>query len=137
MARNTQFLNQALCTVVSFGTPDVDFFSGDAIRVIPNAEGSSMETGLDSSTTTFSTDQSGTIELDFKQNSASLDKFQNRWKRQKTAQASLGTIQIFTSAAEPIRGEGVSIQSIGQKGTGGKTASAQTVVLNVQKIIYS
>jgi hypothetical protein len=136
MARNTQFLNQALCTVVGYGTPDVDFFSGDAIRIIPNAEGSSMEVGLDGSTTTFSTDQSGTFEVDFKQNSVSLDKYQGIWKRQKTAQASLGNIQIFTSAAEPIRLEGCSISNIGQKGTGGKTASAQTVVFNVQKIIY-
>lgn len=134
--RNPLFLNQALCTVIGYGTPDVNFFSGDAIRVIPNTEGSSMETGIDSSTTTFSTDQSGTLELDFKQNSVSLDKYQGIWKRQKTALASLGNIQLFTSAAEPIRCEGVSISSIGQKGTGGKTASAQTVVFNVQKIIF-
>jgi hypothetical protein len=134
--RNPLFMNQALCTVIGYGTPDINFFSGDAIRVIPNAEGSSMETGLDSSTTTFSTDQSGTFEMDFKQTSVSLDKYQGIWKRQKTAQAALGNIQIFTSAAEPIRLEGCSISNIGQKGTGGKTASAQTVVFNVQKIIY-
>lgn len=136
MARNTQFLNQALCVVIGDGTPDRDFFSGDSIRIIPNAEGSSMEVGLDGATTTFSTDMSGTLELDFKQNSISLDKYQAIWKRQKTAQARLINHQIFTSAAEPIRLEGVSISNIGQKGTGGKTASAQTVVFNVQKIIY-
>lgn len=135
--RNPLFLNQALCTVIGYGSPDVHFMSGDAIRIIPNTEGSSLEVGLDKATTTFSTDQSGTLELDFVQTSPSLDKYQGIWKRQKTALASLGNFQIFTGAGEPVRLEGASISSIGQKGTGGKTASAQTVVFNVEKIIFS
>lgn len=134
--RNPLFLNQALCTVIGDGTPDVDLASGDSIRVIPNTEGSSLEVGLERAVTTFSTDESGTLELDFIQTSVSLDKYQRLWKRQKTAQARLINHQIFTSAGEPIRCEGVSISSIGQKGTGAKTASAQTVVFNVEKIIY-
>lgn len=137
MARNPLFLNQALCTVIADGTPDIDHMSGDSIRVIPNTEGSSMETGFDGTTTVFSTDQSGTFEQDFRGTSVSLDKYTNLWKRQKTAAAKLFNCQIVTSAAQTIRLEGCSIQSIGAINTGGKTASAQTVVLNVQKIIYN
>jgi hypothetical protein len=135
MARNTQFLNQALCTVIIDGFPMVDLMSGDSIRVVRNTEGSSMEVGFDSATTTFSTDQSGTFELDFKQNSASLDALSIRSKAQKSALARLMNGQVVTSALASIRLEGVSISSMGTTGTGGKAASAQTVVFNVQKII--
>lgn len=135
MARNTEFLNQALCTVIMGGVPMVDLMSGDSIRVIRNTEGSSMETGFDSSTTTFSTDQSGTFELDFKQNSSSLDYLGRLSKAQKTAAARLLQGQVVTSARASVRLEGVSISTMGATSTGGKTASAQTVVFNVQKII--
>jgi hypothetical protein len=43
-------------------------------------------------------------------------------------------VQIVTSAAEPIRCEGCSISSPGGIATGGKTASARTVTINVEKI---
>lgn len=135
MARNTQFLNQAFCTAVIDGIPMVDLMSGDSIRVIRNTEGSSMEVGFDSATTTFSTDQSGTFEIDFKQNSASLDALGQRYRAQKSALARLMNGQVVTSALASIRLEGLSISSMGTTGTGAKTASAQTVVFNVQKII--
>lgn len=137
MARNTQLLNQALVTVIGAGSTDTDHMSGDSIRIIPNAEGSSMETGFNGTVTTLSTDQSGTFEQDFKQTSPSIDKYNRLWKAQKTAAGSLFSFQIITSARESIRLEGVSVQNIGQTATGGKTASAKTIVYNVQKIIYN
>lgn len=137
MARNPLFLNQALCTVIADGTEDRDHMSGDSIRIIPNTEGSSMETGFDGTTTVFSTDQSGTFEQDFRATSPSLTKYEKLWQRQKTASAKLFNCQVITSAYQSIRLEGCSISSIGAINTGGKTASAQTVVLNFQKIIYN
>lgn len=135
MGRNTKFLNQALCTVISAGSADVDHMSGDSIRIIPNAEGSAMENGFDGTITAFSTDMSGTFEQDFKATSPSLDKYNQRWLAQKTAAASLFNVQVITSANESYRLEGCSVLNVGTIGTGGKTASARTVVLNVQKII--
>lgn len=135
MARNTQFLNQAFTTVVGNGSVDVDHMSGDSIRIIPNAEGSAMEVGFDGATTVFSTDQSGTFEQDFKGTSPSLDKYTRLWLAQKTAAARLFSIQVITSANQSVRLEGCSISNIGAINTGGKTASAQTVTYNVQKII--
>lgn len=137
MARNTRFMNQAFCTVVGNGSIDTDHMSGDSIRVISNTEGSAMEVGFDGPTTVFSTDESGTFEQDFKATSPSLDKYINLWKAQKTAGARLFSIQVITSANQSIRLEGCSISSVGQVATGGKTASAQTVAFNVEKIIYN
>lgn len=137
MARNTQFLNQAFCTVVGNGSVDVDHMSGDSIRVISNTEGSALDVGFDRATTLFSTDESGTFEQDFKHTSSSLDKYTRLWKAQKTAGARLFSIQVITSANQSIRLEGVSISDIGAISTGGKTESAQTVVYNVEKIIYN
>lgn len=137
MSRNTEFLNQAFCTVVTNGSVDTQHLSGDAIRIISNTEGSAMDVGFDTVTTAFSTDQSGTFEQDFSATSPSLDKYISLWKAQKTAGARLFSGQVITSAAQSIRLEGCSISSIGQIATGGKTPSAQTVVLNVQKIIYN
>lgn len=137
MARNTRHLNQALCTVISAGSADVDHMSGDSIRVITNAEGSAMETGFDSTITAFSTDESGTFEQDFKGTSPSLDKYIRLWKAQKTAAATLFNAQVITSANQSIRLEGCSVADLGAVNTGGKAASAQTVVLNVQKIIFN
>ncbi|MNQ21269.1 hypothetical protein D3C85_343810 [compost metagenome] len=137
MARNNTILNQALCTVIGAGSTDADHMSGDSIRIIPNGEGSSMETGFDGTVTTLSTDQSGTFEQDFKQTSASIDKYARLWKAQKTAAGSLFNVQIITSAFQSIRLEGCSVNNLGTTGTGGKTASAQTITLNVQKIIYN
>lgn len=135
MARNTQFLNQAFCTVVGNGSLDVDHMSGDAIRIISNTEGSALDVGFDNAVTLFSTDESGTFEQDFQHTSASLDKYERLWKAQKTAAARLFSIQVITSANQSIRLEGCSISDIGGISTGGKTASAQTVVFNVEKII--
>ena len=135
MARNTQYLNQAFCTVIIDGMPMVDLMSGDSIRIIRNTEGSSMEVGFDSATTTFSTDQSGTFEIDFKQNSLSLDVLNLIYRAQKTAAARLLNGQVVSSAFATTRLDGVSINSMGTTGTGGKTASAQTVTFNVQKIL--
>lgn len=137
MARNTQLLNQALCTVIGAGSTDVDHMAGDSIRIIPNAEGSSMETGFDGTVTTLSTDRSGTFEQDFKQTSSSIDKYTRLWNAQKTYAGSLFNVQVITSANQSIRLEGCSVSNLGTTGTGGKTASAQTIVLNVQKIIYN
>lgn len=135
MARNTEFMNQALCTVVTNGSSDTEFMSGDSIRIISNTEGSGLEVGFDGATTIFSTDESGTVELDFKHTSPSLDKYERLWKAQKTAAARLFSGQIITSANQSIRLQGCSISSIGAINTGAKTASAQTIVLNVEKII--
>lgn len=136
MARNTQFLNQAHATVIIDGAPMLNLFSGDSIRVIRNTAGSSMDVGLSGvGTTTFSTDQSGTLELDFEQISASLDFLSARNKAQKTALARLMNGQVISSALASVRLEGVSISSMGSTATGGNTGSAQTVVFNVQKII--
>jgi len=136
MSRNTLFLNQALCTVIGNGSQDVGHLSGDSIRVIPNSEGSAMDVGFDGAVTQFSTDQSGTFEQDFQQTSESLDKYTDLWRAQKTSAARLFNIQIITAANQAIRLEGCSISELGAVNTGGKTPSAQTVVFNVQKIIY-
>lgn len=137
MARNTQFLNQAICTVIGAGSADVDHMSGDSIRVTSNSEGSALEVGFDGAITAFSTDETGTFEQDFKGTSPSLDKYISLWKAQKTAAASLFECQVITTANQSIRLEGCSISDIGAVATGGKTASAQTVVMNVQKIIFN
>lgn len=135
MSRNTEFLNQALVTVIGNGSQDTQHMSGDSIRVIRNTEGSAMDVGFDNAVTQFSTDQSGTFEQDFQQTSPSLDKYTNLWNAQKTAAARLFNIQIITAANQSIRLEGCSISSIGTTATGGKAVTAQTVVFNVQKII--
>lgn len=135
MARNTQFLNQAFCTVVGNGSVDVDHLSGDAIRIISNTEGSALDVGFDRAVTMFSTDESGTFEQDFQQTSPSLDKYERLWKAQKTAAARLFSIQVITAANQSVRLEGVSISDIGAINSGGKTPSGQTVVYNVEKII--
>lgn len=133
--RNTQFLNQAACAVVLDGVQVTDYSEGDAIRINDNGEGSTVEAGLDGATTTFSTDQSGTMELDLKGTSATLDQVNALFRAQKTEAARLFDVQIYTAAAEPIRCEGCSIASPGNITTGGKEGSPRTVVINVQKII--
>ena len=133
--RNTLFFNQALCTVILDGVQVRDFMDGDAIRVNPSTEGSSLEVGMDNAVTTFSTDMSGTLELDLKGTSLTLDRINLMWLAQKTAAARLFNVQIVTSALEPIRCEGCSISSPGAIATGGRSASARTVVLNVQRIL--
>ncbi|MNO09258.1 hypothetical protein D3C81_2323070 [compost metagenome] len=66
-----------------------------------------------------------------------MDKYTNLWRAQKTSAARLFNCQVLTAASQSIRLEGCSISSIGAINTGGKTPSAQTVVMNVQKIIYN
>lgn len=133
--RNPLFMNQALIVVLLDGVLMIDFMSGDSVRIIPNTEGSALEVGFDSTKTLLTTNESGTAEFDFKPTSVSLDYINRLYRLQKTAAGRLFNCQITTSAAEPIRLEGCSISSNGTKGTGGNTASARTVVLNVQKII--
>lgn len=133
--RNTLFFNQALCTVILDGVEVSGYMDGDSIRVNMSTEGSSIEKGLDSATTTFTTDMSGTVELDLKGVSPNLDQITALWLAQKTAAAREFSIQIMTSAAEVVRCEGCSISSPGNIATGSRTASARTVVMNSRRII--
>lgn len=134
MARNTQFFNQALATVILDGVVAEGYMDGDAIRVNESTEGSTIERGLDGATTTFSTDQAGTLELDLKGTSPTLDILRELWRAQKTANAREFDAQVVTSANEMIRCEGCSVASMGNTATGGRTASARTVVINVRRI---
>ena len=134
MARNQYFFDQSRVSAIIDGFPAKDFMSGDAIRINFNTEGSSIEVGLDTAKTTFSSDRSGTIEMDFKGTSTSLDRLTGLWKRATRGGATLFTIVIVTSATEFVTCLRCSISSIGAISTGGKTASARTVVFNCEDI---
>lgn len=132
--RNNQFFSQADCAVVIDGVLAQDFSDGDAIRINPSTEGSSLERGFDVATTTFAVDRSGTAEFDLKGTSLTLDQINALWAAQQSGAARLIDIQVMTSAREPIRLEGCSISSPGAIATGGRTSSPRTVIFNVQRI---
>lgn len=134
MSRNTQFFNQSQCTVILDGVPVEQFSDGDAIRVKRTTEGSTIERGIDGATTTFSTDKSGTVELDLKGVSITLDQINFLAMAQRTGFAREFSMQIVTSALEPIRCEGCSIAHAGDTSTGGRSSSPRTVTINVRKI---
>lgn len=134
MARNPLFLSQAVCTVIFDGQLVEGFAPGDAIRIIPSAEGSNVDVGLDVAVTTFTTDRSGEFELDLLPTSAFLDAVTLLWEAQATAAARLLNALVLTSAGEPVRLEGISISTPGDIGTGGKTATPRTVKCKVQRI---
>ncbi|MPW31957.1 hypothetical protein F9L16_23670 [Agarivorans sp. B2Z047] len=126
--------NQALTVVIVDLIPQVGLFEGDPIRLIPNEEGSAITTGTYESTTSFSTDQSGQLEVDYKPGSASLIQLKTLWRNQKTFRAKTFSIQLVTGVGEPVSLQGCSIQSIGQSTTGGKVQQVKTVIFNIEKI---
>jgi len=136
MARNPLWFDQSRVTVIIDGKPVIGLFSGDSVRITPNTEGSSMDVGLSGATTTFSNDQSGQLEIDLKGTSLSLEIFNRLWKAQTSGAARLFSGLIITAAIEPVQLEGMSIASIGSISTGGKQATARTLVFNVQKIKF-
>ena len=135
--RNTSFFNQAACTVIIDGEIAEQFLDGDSVRITQSAEGSTVDRGFDGATTTFSTDRTGTLEIDLKGTSPTLDLINDLWSAQKTANAREFSCQIMTTAAEPIYLDGCSIASPGNIATGGRQASARTVVINVRTIVAS
>lgn len=135
MARNRQFLSQAACVVIFDGQQVSQFAEGDAIRINPSTEGSSLDKGLDGATTLIAYDPSGTAEFDLKGTSATLDQVNELWNNQQSSAARLFDVLVVTNAEEPIRLEGCSISSPGAIAVGGRTSSPRTVVLNVQNII--
>lgn len=130
------FLNQSICSVVIDGAPVEGFAEGDAIRIIPNTEGSAVMAGLDGAVTLFANNQTGTFEIDLKPTSPWLSAAYRIWANQKTGNARLLAAQVLTDANEPVRLEGVSMSSPGQVSSGGTTPSMRTVVFNVEKIIF-
>jgi hypothetical protein len=129
------FFNQALSTVVLDGSPVEGLVSdSDSIRVTPAAEGTSLAKSLNGAVTTFSNDESGTLELDLLGTSPTLNQINALWRAQKGYGARLFDCQVLTSANEPIRLEGCSIADVGAIATGGTSAAPRTVVVNVQRI---
>ena len=53
MARNPNWFDQSSVSVIVDNKLVQGFMSGDAVRINPNAEGSTMDVGLDNATTTF------------------------------------------------------------------------------------
>lgn len=134
MSRNTEFLSQAVCTVILDGIIVEGFAPGDSIKLTPNAEGSAIDVGLDVAVTTFSTDRTGELELDLMPTSPFLDYVGALWTAQKTSAARLISGQILTAAAEPYRLEGVSVSDPGAVATGGKSAAPRSVKFKVQRL---
>lgn len=129
------FFNQSLSTVVLDGSPVEGLVSdSDSIRVTPAAEGSSLAKTLTGAVTTFSNDESGTLELDLLGTSPTLDRIYSLWRAQKGYGARLFDCQVLTSANEPVRLEGCSVADVGAIATGGNTAAPRTVVINVQRV---
>jgi hypothetical protein len=129
------FFNPALSTVVLDGSPVEGLVSdSDSIRVTPAAEGTSLAKSLNGAVTTFSNDESGTLELDLLGTSPTLNQINALWRAQKGYGARLFDCQVLTSANEPIRLEGCSIADVGAIATGGTSAAPRTVVVNVQRI---
>lgn len=127
--------NQALVAHIVDGIPSYGIFEGDAIRVIPNAESSALTTGPYETSTSFSTDKSGTHEVDYKPGSPTLKKLVHLHKAQKTPLARTFDIEIITGVAAVVTLKGCSIMNIGQLTTAGKVMQVRTVVFNVEKII--
>lgn len=129
------FFNQAIATVVLDGVPAQGLVSdADSIRITPAADGSSVAKTLTGGVTTFSNDETGTLELDFVGTSPTLDKINAMFRAQKGYGARLFNIQVLTTAAEPVRLEGCSIADVGVIATGGSSATPRTVVINAQRI---
>lgn len=136
MSRNTFFGNQADCTVIIDGFLLSDFLDGDAIRVIPAGEGSTMDVGLDKATTLFSTNKSGTLEVDLKPTSPALDFINALFANQLNGAGRLLAGEVVTSASENYGLSGVSIVNPGTGASGARTFSGRTVVFNVEEIDY-
>lgn len=128
------FLSHDKCAVVIGERLIEGFAEGDSIRIIPNAEGSAVSAGLDGAVTLFTNNWTGTIELDLKPTSPSLDWIYRVWKDQKSGNARLLNGAITTDANEPWGFSGVSLLSVGQANSGGTTPSLRTIVWNVEKI---
>lgn len=126
--------NQALVTVLADGVPQLGINEGDAIRVIPNAESSALTTGVYETSTSFSTDNSGTFEIDYKPGSLSLIQLKRLHRNQKTFRARIFDIELITGVGDPVSLQGCSIMDIGTTTTAGKVMQPRTVVFNVQKV---
>lgn len=127
--------NQALIVALIDGIPAVGIHEGDAIRVIPNPDSTAITTGPYESSTSFSTDNSGTLEIDFKAGSPTLIILKKKHRDQKTFRARTFDNQLVTGVGEPVSLKGCSIKDIGQITTAGKVMQGRTVVFNVEKII--
>lgn len=126
--------NQALVVNLIDGIPAVGIHEGDAIRVIPNPDSTALTTGPYETSTSFSTDKSGSYEIDFKPGSITLLQLRKKHRDQKTFRAKTFDCQIVTGVGDPVSLKGCSIKDIGQTTTGGKVMQGRTVVFNVEKI---
>ena len=132
--RTTTHFDQSKTTVIIDGALAEQFMSGDSVRVNRTTAGAALDVGFDGATTMLAVDPSGTVELDFKGTSATLDTINELWEAQQNGLGRLFDIQLVTSATEMVRCANCAIQSPGNIATGGNTASARTVIFTSARI---
>ncbi len=132
--RTTTHFDQSKTTVIIDGVLGEQFMSGDSVRVNRTTAGASVDVGFTGGTTMLAVDPTGTVELDFKGTSATLDIINELWEAQQNGLGRLFDIQLVTSATEMVRCAGCAIQSPGNIATGGNTASARTVIFTTMRI---
>lgn len=134
MPRN-DFYNQADITFIGDGTLDRDFMDGDSIRWIPGGDASGLTVGFDGAALNMSTRRDGTVELDFKQTSQSIRKYEILQELQAQGRGRAFLCMYTTATGASYLLEGCAVASTGQIGSGSMPGSGQTITLNVSKRI--
>ena len=123
--------NQAVVTAILDGVPQTGLADGDSIRVnFPTDNSTVTPPGVGSrrGSTSFALDQSGTVEIDYKTSSLSLDFPLQLYKKQKQGLATTFDMYVVDGSGRNYNLYGCSVQSIGTPTFGGKVEQLQTII---------
>ena len=127
--------NQAIVTALLDGVPVTGLADGDSIRItFPTDSTTVTAPGVGSrrGSTSFALDKSGTVQIDYKTSSLSLDFPLRRYKAQQSGLATTFDGYIIDGSGRAYNLDGCSIQSIGVPTMGGKVEQIQTITLTFE-----
>lgn len=129
--------NQAIVGLIINQIPMEGLSDENPIRIVTAQENATVTpsgVGSAQGSTSFAKDQSGTIEVDFKSTSASLDVINQLYKGQKAGLTSTFNIFLIDGSGRAYPCAGCAIKTLGTVTTGGKVEQPQTVIFTAEKL---
>ncbi len=129
--------NQAIVGLTVNQIPMEGLNDENPIRIVTaqeNATVTASGVGSAQGSTSFAKDQSGTIEVDFKSTSVSLDVINQLYRGQKAGLVSTFNIFLVDGSGRAYPCAGCAIKTLGTVTTGGKVEQPQTVIFTSEKL---
>lgn len=137
MSRSIAY-NKVLVTVLIDGVAQVELGDEDGSIILTRPDNlATVTVGLDSASTSFNKNPTGTLTVKYRPTSSSLFQIESLNQLQQTELGLLFNISIKTGVNETVVATGCSIASMGEMDEGGPQLKVRTVTYNIENVLVN